>query len=105
MNTLTSHCTNPNPCWEHFGDHNNGLRVSSRGIELAYSLLRLRVLSLPSRPSIEQLQQVQEATDLCIELNNRQWREMVREPFNFPTHRQSGGATSSPRSRTLEDIL
>lgn len=80
---LDPSCQADHPCWEHW---QSTPRVMERAISLALSLVRLRAQS--GGRTVEELQDVQRATWLAISLINRQWREMVRPPFNFPPQAQ-----------------
>lgn len=81
--------------------------VRERDIALADSLIRFRMASLPSRPGIAELQSVRTAIDLAISLRSRQWREMVRAPFDFP-YKSPEPPPSVPKGKprpTIDNLL
>lgn len=73
----------PNPCWQHYGSHYASQPPVAWVLSLADSLVRFRARALPTSPSVEDLQKLRDAVDLSINLQNAQWRDCVRTPFNF----------------------
>lgn len=71
------------PCWEHYSTRNATQRPVRWVIELATAALKLRVQSLPNNPSYEEAAKAKAAAWALCELLNEQWRDCVREPFQF----------------------
>lgn len=80
---MTEFCNQSTPCWQHYGSHYNTQPSVKWGTDLAESLLRFRMRSLPVLPEVEDLQKVKDAAQLLINLQNARWRDCVREPFTF----------------------
>ena len=104
--SFAGQCTAIQRCWAWYYGHWTA-DVRERDIALADSLIRFRVASLPSRPEIADLQSVRTAIDLAISLRSRQWREMVRTPFDFPFKLQQKTEASKPTKPkpTLDNLL
>jgi len=75
-------------CWEQHQGFTT--RATNRDIALAAAHLRLRIAALPTIPSFDQLEKVRMATYYVTSLIGRQWREMVRKPFDFRTEQEIG---------------
>lgn len=87
---LDPHCTATRKCWEHWQPD---LRVSERAIGLAIALVHFHATTTRER--------LYEATCLLQNLLRRQWCEMTRLPFDFPSPRSS--VVSRPKP-TLSDL-
>lgn len=98
------HCEAPGfPCWEHYGPHYATQRPVKWVIDLAEAALRFRMQTLPTNPEIEDLQIIQAATWSLINLKNQQWRDCVREPFQF--FPGEGTETASPKDGKGSNLL
>lgn len=69
-------------------------------IAIAVFALHELVARLPAMPDIEDVQPIEDAARTISDLRGRQWREMVREPFTFPIHKE----TSAPKGRANDGI-
>lgn len=99
------------PCWEQYE-----WRTSQPPVkwvtDLAESLLRFRMTSLPSNPEIEDLQKVERAVNYLIGLLGARWRGCVREPFNFapfegitPSEGMEGSIHNEQLSMVLANLI
>lgn len=92
---MTDHCTAEVKCWEHWQGWT--ARATMRDINLATSLMQLYAAT-------GNVVKTREACDMVIELTGRQWREMLRQPFQFryAPHLEK----PTPKAKlTLDDVL
>lgn len=78
------HCNAAIKCWEQHQRFHGETIVMTINIIKAYDkLLHLVTASAPI-PTIEEAIEIEQAASDVTSLLGRQWREMTRQPFNFP---------------------
>jgi|SRR5262245_9333788 len=84
------HCTADMPCWEHHQPWSR--RVMQADLDAARALVCALVGC--DDGSKKSALNIKWAAALYADLHGQRWREMVREPFNFPPYRPT---VSPPR--------
>lgn len=98
---MTPECNATKKCWEHYQGWN--LRVTTRTLDLAASLVTLQARAFTLEPNSRYSLNLSTACQLYFDLTRKQWREMTRPPFDFPSPSTSTPAKSS--RPTLSDVL
>jgi len=88
-------------CWEHYQSEP---RIKQIEVDEAFAQLQVEIIG--STRSMISAQMIVNAAQNYISLLGRQWREMTRKPFDFPTpHEASRRAAITSSKPTVDDLL